>query len=384
MVILMATRQTQRALWQMPFRFFFLAAATYGTIALVNWASFLSLGAGVAVDMVWHIHEMLFGFVVTVIAGFVLTAARTWTQRETATGKLLVSLAILWLVARCSRLLGADFILVAGVLDASIYLIIAAVIARMVFASSNRRNYFFVPIFLLFSVLEGFYTWCIYQAQIQTAIEALLLVFFLAMQVVFIISGRVIPFFTDRGLNRAPRSETRTLTLACLTSNLLFLSAWVTGGDEAIRISALLIALSHFVKWLGWRPWQTLNTPLLWSLHASYLCLIIGFMMIGSDAPRSAAIHCLAIGGFGLMILSMMSRVSLGHTGRKLSPPRLISVAFLFVLIAVVTRVCAAFLPEFYFPLIWTATGAWSLAYILFLYHYTPILLSPRADGKPG
>jgi uncharacterized protein involved in response to NO len=253
----------------------------------------------------------------------------------------------------------------------------------MTVRTKNWRNLFFAPVLLVLAGISLFYGYAIDTSSQALAAELLNIVLFVILHVVLVVGGRVIPFFSDRGLQRPPTTTIVSLEWVALLSSLLFLGVLIKGSEETVlQRVALLVFAANAVRWLHWKPWQTLSVPLLWSLQAAYATLVLGFLMIALDAPTSAAIHALAVGGIGLMILAMISRVSLGHTGRPLQLAPGYVAAFYLLIAAILARVLASLLPAWYFPLLWTAALAWSAAYGMFLYYYLPMLISPRPDGR--
>lgn len=370
--------------WRMPFRPFFLAAALFSCLALPAWLLQFLQGLNLAgIGLYWHMHEMLFGFAATTVIGFALTAAQTWTGVRTAHGASLRGLFGLWLVARLGWLLG--WLWLGAAADAALFAGAALVIGRMVVPSRNWRNAFFIPLFLALALISVTYGWLAAQQQWAAARELLIVVLLLIVHVVLVIGGRVIPFFTDRRLGREPVVRPAWLELGALLSSLLFLGCWLMTPDSALlKFAAALVATLNLLRWLSWKPWQVLAIPLLWSLYLAYLFIIAGFALLAASAPWSIALHLLAVGGFGLMILAMISRVSLGHTGRQLALPAGFPVAYMALAVATLSRAAAGWLHPWYGPLLWLSAVTWVIGFGLFLYHYGPLLLQERADGRPG
>jgi uncharacterized protein involved in response to NO len=372
--------------WRMPFRPFFLCAATFSILALIAWlVNFLhgvSLGG---IGPLWHMHEMIVGFAATTVVGFVLTAGQTWTGVPTVRGRGLQALVALWLIARLAWLMPPPNQWLAAWADLLFFLFAAAVIGRMVVLSRNWRNAFFSPVFVALGLVSVAYGLSLKEQNTALASQLLLVVFFLVVHVVLVVGGRVIPFFSDRGLQRENTPIPRWLELGALGASLLFLASFILDRNSGLTVaSAAGVAALNLLRWLNWKPWQAWRTPLLWSLHTAYLFVISGFVLFALRMPFSAGIHLLAVGGVGLMILAMASRVSLGHSGRPLELPRGFPVAYLAMIVATLSRTAASFVPEYYALLLCLAGLGWTVGFGLFLYHYAPILLAPRIDGRPG
>ncbi|MEP5763344.1 MAG: NnrS family protein [Halieaceae bacterium] len=373
-------------LWRMPFRPLFPAAAAFGSLAILAWLLQFQgvLGLG-KVGLLWHMHEMIVGFAATVVVGFVLTAAQTWTGVPTIRGAGLQCLALLWLLARLGWVLPVCPDWLAAGIDVLFFLLAAWTVGRMTWLARNWRNVFFAPVFLLFAAFSGAYALVLERGDTTQAGFLLNGALFLIIHIVLVVGGRVIPFFSDRGLQRAPTVRYALLEYLSLLASALFLLLLVLEVSPVyLRVTAGLVALANLLRWLSWKPWQSLGVPLLWSLHIAYACVIAGFALWALDLPRSAAIHLLALGGFGLMILAMISRVSLGHTGRPLQLPAGFALAYILMIVAILSRVAASLMPEYYFALLWLAALGWMGAYSMFLYFYLPMLASARPDGGMG
>ena len=358
----------------MPFRPMFLCVAAFASLAIPLWALQLLQGIPApGVTLQWHIHEMLFGFAGATVVGFVLTAGQTWTGERSPNGRGLQLLVGMWLLARVAWLLNQPAL--GGIADALFFATAALFIGRMTIATRNWRNVFFAPLLLMLAALSGYYPAALEGSHPTLARELLDITLFLILHVVLVVGGRVIPFFTDRALQRAPTRRYLMLDGGALVASILYIGVMVTTDNRGLEQAvALLVAASNMLRWLSWKSWQTRGVPLLWSLHLAYLAIVLGFLMLGVDAPRSAAIHMLAIGGFGLMILSMISRVSLGHSGLPLQLPAGMLFAFGALLVSLIARLCASLVPEYYSLALTCAALAWSVAYLLFLYCYIPIL----------
>ena len=380
-------------LFSSPFRTFFLLANAYAVVAIGLWAFTMSGLISLSnLSLQWHIREMLLGFVGMVMLGFLLTASANWTGQPALKGKPLMLLALLWLCGRLAWLF-EDLQFVGALLDATVYLGGTLKLGAMVFATKNQRNYPFVLVLALFSAF------CLYEALITmqggvVAIKTYMLVFFLMVHVVLVMGGRVIPFFTDRGLQRTATIRYPWLERASLLASVLFIvglfaqAYWVhLAPDSSNSLSVLsalagVVALVNLVRLISWKPWQTLGNAMLWPLHLSYGLMCLGFALFSVGVERAIVMHIFAIGGFGLIILSMSSRVSLGHTGRALKLPPLAVYGFALLLGSMVFRVIAVYFPHLYSTMLMLSGMAWVLAYGGFVLFLAPILMSPRVDGR--
>jgi uncharacterized protein involved in response to NO len=385
------------ALLAYGFRPFFLLAAFYAAFAIPVWL-ILMIDAGALptalAPMQWHAHEMIFGFVLAGIMGFYLTAVPNWTGAPPLRGAALGILVALWLAARAAMWLSG--VLPAG---AVALLAIAPPLGLAVFVlptlarARQRRNLMFlvIPLALAGAILLVHLEplgWTDDSARtgLQLGID-------LALLLITVIGGRIVPTFTAnalkaRGDGVLPRSVGWLDRLAILSVAAL-LVADLTEHALGIGIAALAAAVLNALRLAGWRPLRTLGTPLLWVLHLGYGWLVAGFALKAvaalTDAlPASAALHALTIGAVGTMMLAVMSRAALGHTGRPLVAQPATVAAYGLVSLAALLRIAAAVSPEWYLPLVQAAGVLWSLGFALFLWDYAPILLRPRIDGKPG
>lgn len=386
-------------LLRQAFRPFFLLGATFSAIAMMLWLWALSGAVQLPVFadvMFWHAHEMLFGFVAAIIVGFLLTAVQNWTGLRATHGKALAILTLVWLLGRLSLLFGAWLPMYVPVAIDLLFLPLAAfLLAIPLVAVKQKRNLFFVPVLLLLTLCNGlmYYGRLTGRFDIQQigSQNAVMLVTLLMA----IVGGRVIPMFTANGtmtqkvqpLLWLDRFALGTLWLifALQISQLssLIVDTWLAG---LYGLAAVLLAW----RCLRWKPWITIRVPLLWSLHIAYWFLPIGLALLAwhyfsGQVTLSTGIHALTAGAMGNMILSMLARVSLGHSGRPLQPKAIMSVAFGLVAIAALLRIFAPWWwPELTFDWYLFAGGAWVLAYLIYVVVYLPILTTPRADGRPG
>jgi uncharacterized protein involved in response to NO len=381
-------------LWQLAFRAGFLSAAAFAVAAMLRWLGWLWVPgdwpAGVSPHW-WHGHEMIFGFAMPVVAGFLLTAVATWTGLPGTRGTPLLWLFGLWLLARSSLWLASGNLWLAWLAEMGFLAILLWELTRRVWARRQWRNMLFTPVILVLAALDtASHAGAddpLLSAQLHYGAVGLVTVF------VVIIGGRVIPLFTANRLGLAMPTMPAWLDYLAVASVALIalLVALLPSALSSGWLGWLCLAtgLLHLYRLAHWQGWKTLRVPLLWSLHLSYLCIPLALAGLGFTAGDPVAvnhlIHLLAVGTIGGMILAMMSRVALGHTGRPLEVPRYIAVAFALVLLAAATRALV--------PLLWIeqtlpawrlSALLWIVAFSAFLIRYTPILTRPRIDGKPG
>lgn len=377
------------ALFSFGFRPFFLGAAVWAAAAVPVWLHAFAAGGGVVGGMPgrdWHVHEMLFGYLPGVVAGFLLTAVPNWTGRLPVMGWRLAGLWGLWLAGRAAMLASEPLGLAAPVIDSAFLIAFAAVVWREVLAGKNLRN---VPVCGMVTLLAlanvAFHLRAAW-AGIGMIPERLALG--VAVLLIALIGGRIIPSFTrnwlaQRGLTPEP-APFGTLDKAVLAATAAALGAWVAAQFHpvtgAMLAAAGLLNLARLVRWRGLR---TGSEPLVWILHAGYAWLGTGLILLGgsvlfSVVPRSSGIHALTAGAIGVMTLAVMTRATLGHTGRERRADRRTLAIYLLVNAAALVRVAAPWSAEAMVPLLIVSGVLWSAAFALFALAYGPMLARPR------
>jgi uncharacterized protein involved in response to NO len=354
----------------------YLLAGAYAALSVPLWA-LQHAGWLPGANVLWHAHEMLFGYVFAVIAGFLFTAVRSWTGLGTPAGAPLAAVASLWLIARALALFSLP---AAALADAAFALAVAWGIGRPLVLSRNR-NAFFIAVVLALGAAS-----VVFQAYPRLALTLGLDVVLLVMTVV---AGRVVPGFTNNaipgaGARRVPELETAVLGSVIL---LLFLNA--LDLEIPAAIAALAGAALHAARLALWAPWKTRGRPILWILHLSYAWIVVHLALRGLAAfdlaPAALATHALTVGAIGGLTLGMMTRTARGHTARPLTVGRAEVAAYLLVQGAAVARVLLPLaLPTAYAAAIALSAVLWSAAFVVFVVAYYPILSRPRLDGQPG
>jgi uncharacterized protein involved in response to NO len=373
------------------FRLFFLAGAAYAGLGILIWLPlfFGDLRIPTAFSPVdWHVHEMLYGYLPAVVSGFLLTAVPSWTGRPPIQGVRLAVLVAIWLAGRLaimvSGLIGA---VPAAVVDVLFLVLIAAVAAREVIASRNWRNLApvgIVVVFIIGNVLFHIEAYDGGPAELGKRIGIAA-----AIALIALIGGRVVPAFTRSWLARVnpgrlpvPFGVFDSVTMAIAIAALVL---WVALPELTATAALLLLAgAASAIRLARWAGDRTLRERLVLILHIGYGFVPLGFLLLGGailfpqEIPVSAGIHAWTAGAIGVMTLAMMTRVSLGHTGRKLAAGPLASVIYAAVVIAALVRICAAFEPSLSVLLLHVAGCAWALAFLVFAIGYFPLLVRPR------
>lgn len=373
------------------FRPFFLAASLWAAFALAVWIVMLTQGLALPSrfdPLAWHIHEMLFGFVMAAVGGFLLTAVPNWTGRAPVQGAQLAALAALWLLGRIDCIISQLLPLWLSIAaDLLFPVALIAVSTHELVAGGKRRN-------LLMLLPVGVLTVANLLMHLEAAGHAIPAGlgwrFGLAaiLVLVSVIGGRIIPTFTRNWLAKqqtqklpASHGPADRIALGSLHAGLLI---WAF-LPETRWAGGLLVAAAFCNVWRLWR-WRGLSTkrePLLLILHIGYGWLIVGVLLLGlvtlgAPFPQSAAIHALTAGAIGTMILAVMTRATRGHTGRALSADRVTIVIYGLISAAALTRIAASILDRVEVPLLVASAGFWIAAFLVFVISYGRALLTPR------
>lgn len=391
-----ATSPPRLALARKGFRPFFLLAGVFACAMVPVWLLVLFdvLRPTTYLDAVsWHAHEMIFGYAVAVIAGFLLTAVGNWTGRETVVGGKLLGLAAVWLLGRVAMTLPTSSMRgLMAVTDLAFIPLLTLALARPLVATRNRRNFvMLVVLTALFASNVTIHLEALGMASPGTGRHAALVAIDVIVFLCAVIAGRVVPMFT-RNATGAPRIEAvPALEVFCILALIVMtLADVVAPASRVVAMAAGIAGIAAIARAVRWGTRHTLQHPLLWILHAGYGWIPIGLFLratplLGVPVMGSLAIHALTLGAIGALTLGMMARVALGHTGRALVPPKAMSAAFLFVTVAALVRVAGpALWPSGYATTLGVAGGLWTAAFVIYVVTYTSILTAARVDGKPG
>lgn len=375
------------ALFSMGFRPFFLFAAAWAALAIPIWiGAYAGLLPAEQFTLRWHAHEMLFGYLGGVIAGFLLTAVPNWTGRLPVAGAPLAALFAFWVAGRVAMLFHAQLGVVAGLIDSAFLFALAAIVAREVLAGKNKRN---IPVSVLVALL-GAANVLTHQADPAIAVLGERFAIGVVAMLVTLIGGRIVPSFTRNWMaKRQMRPEPAppgAFDVVALIVTALALVAWISAPLSPFAGVGLAIAgVLNLARLARWRGWRTSAEALVLVLHAGYLWLALGFVLLGLAAlapaiiPSPAGIHALTAGAFGVMTLAVMTRASLGHTGQPLTASPGIASIYLLVNAAAAVRTLSPFFPDQYVPLLVLAAVLWSGAFALFFAVYAPLLLRRRS-----
>ncbi|MEE2565106.1 NnrS family protein [Hyphobacterium marinum] len=378
-----ALRRSAPPILQNAFRPFFLGGAAWAALLVPLWAAEYLGWLGPSQGVAGHAHEMLYAVLAAIVCGFALTAIPNWTGRAPVAGQGLAALFLVWLAGRLAFLAGDATWHV--LIDGSFLVVLALIVFREILSGKNWRNLPIAVLITLFAISHAAF----HHPDLQAG--AIRATFGVAALLIALIGGRIVPSFTRNWLaaNAHPASQRMPSPMQVLDKMALGLTAvailaWVGfPGHWANGILMIGAGTAQLVRLARWQGLTTLREPLVWSLHAGFLWLFVALVLIGSSAvwpqavPAAAGVHALAAGLIGSMTLAVMTRASLGHTGRPRTANILTTATYLLVHAGAIIRVIAAFA---YNDPIWlgAAAGLWSAAFGLFALGYAPMLISPR------
>lgn len=392
------------------FRIFFLSAGIFAVFSMLKW-SHITFATKFAFDaqtqimpFYWHGHEMIYGYGLALIAGFLLTAVKTWTSQPMPYGYKLLAIFLPWALARLIFLVNGielnQLTYLAGIFDIIFWLLTAFFVIKPIYTVRQKRQIGIVIklLFLLIAQLSFYYA--LFSQNLPLVQGSLLAGFYLIIGVVFTIGRRVMPMFIERGIAEGGEvihkvKNSDFLDKLSLISFFAFfvLEVFLNNFNFSrclISVSAVLVAVSNFLRLKNWYLPQIWSRPLLWSLWLSFFGMSLGFLLLGlypwGFISHSLALHAVSLSGIGLMTLAMMSRVSLGHTGRSVhNPPKVVGTIFVCMVLAWLFRVVMGWLlPAQYLISVGIAQGFWIVAFVIFVFAYAKILTSPRTDGLFG
>ncbi len=366
------------------FRPFFLSAGGFALLAMVLWIGALTLGWEVGGNygaLNWHAHEMLFGYASAALAGFMLTAIPNWTGRLPVSGMPLLALVALWGTGRLLMLFPAAGIAVSMVIDAAFLPLLAAVAAREIIAGKNWKNLKILAGLVALSLVNIVFHWSV--AALGSGSDVTRVAVAVYVMLIVVVGGRIVPSFTRNWLVKAgsavvpaPFSRFDKVAIGALLVALLVWS-FVPEGYVTALLAAIAAGL-HAARLARWHGWRTVDEPLLLALHIGYVFVPLGMLAVGMAAmgwlSAPSALHVLTVGAIGNMTLAVMTRTSLGHTGRALAASPMTSFAYLAMALAAAIRPFAELIPSEYHLILAVSGACWMAAFALFLIEYGPML----------
>lgn len=386
------------AIFDYGFRPFFLLSGLYALLIVPVWLyrfAHASTPFGSLPSLYWHSHEMVYGFVMAAVSGFLLTAVPSWTGARGFAGRPLFIAVFLWALGRIAMSsVGAVPFWLTAAAELALLPMLLALLAPPVFRSANR-NAPLLAVLVVLWLIDGAFLVALHNGDAMLAGGAMRLAIDFVLILVTVIGGRIVPAFTGSALRS--RGEEVNLTtrrpveIAVIAAMVAVAVVDAFAPHSALSgVLALLAAVAHITRMSGWRSFRTGGDPLLWVMHVAYAWLPVGLALkaaaLLADAGWAAKWqHALTMGVFATMILAVMTRASLGHTGRPLIVPRSIAIAYVLLTASTVLRVFGTTLFPGHYLLSVSAAGiAWVVCFGIFVVVYAPILWAPRADGKPG
>lgn len=392
------------------FRVFFVGASVFAIITMGLWLAVLQgwidFTLTAFTPFMWHAHEMIFGYALAVIAGFLLTAVKTWTNQPMPYGWRLFAIFLPWALARltwaCLPQLSSDITAIglrlASGLDILWWSLVCVAVFTPIIRVRQRRQIGILAKLALLWLAFVIFAIGAWRSDIAWQKTGVYLAFYLIIGVVLTIGRRVMPMFISNGINHhlpknAPKVELKNavwVDRVSLFGFLAFMLADLCGQPVIASLFALVTALANGYRLMGWYHSGMWGKPLVWSLFIAFGGMVVALGLFAvlpwAGFAHSLAVHTLALSGIGVMTLSMMSRVSLGHTGLSVhEPPKLVGVILTLMVVTIVTRgLLPIVLPAYYTQLLTVSQVLWLISFILFLCVYLPILSKPRKDGLFG
>ncbi len=384
------------ALFNLGFRIFFLGASIYSIVAILFWMGIYAFKISIPINGIttfqWHAHEMIFGYSLAVISGFLLTAVKNWTGIQTVHGLPLFGIFCLWLIARILFLFGSTYIEIAAIFDLLFIFSVIIAIAAPIVQSKNWKQLGILSKLVFLAAANA----CFYSGYAGILEQGLLWGIygglFLVIGLILTLGSRVIPFFIQNGVGYPVELyNPKWVTLVgLLTFLVFFISELFLHNETLTGITSAALCIVYSIRLVGWYTPGIWKKPLLWSLYSAMFFIVTGFLLFAlsvyAGTSKFLAIHALAYGGIGTVTLGMMARVAVGHTGRNINePPATVKYIMFAIVIGAILRVFfPLILPEYYLNWIMASQALWLVAFSLFVFSYAPILIKPRIDGQFG
>jgi len=385
------------AVFNSGFRIFFLSAGLFAVFSMLLWLINYSLNIDVGVKVfptvIWHAHEMIYGYAMAVVSGFLLTAVTNWTNRKTLAGKSLSVMFVFWLLARVSAFLSIENNLEIMFLFDSLFLFMLLTGISLPVIKSRQWSQLSIVLVILFILLSNSLFYAGQLGLVNGAERAGLYAgFYLILLLVLILARRVIPFFIEKGVDNdfVPNNFVWVDKLVLpLFLGFIILEVFDISSSASSLLAAILFVL-NLVRVSNWYSHAIWSKPLLWILVIGYAFITLGFLLKSltyiSDISELIVLHLFAVGGVSLITLGMMSRVALGHTGRNVSdPPAVVFWIFVSIMLAVIFRVLFPIIfGGFYLQWVLLSQLFWIVAFTIFCISYSAMLVKPRIDGRAG
>ncbi len=377
------------AFLSLGFRPLYIAGCSWAIISIALWIYAPQWLTGALSGVLWHAHEMLWGFVATIAVGFLLTASANWTGMNPLHGRALGGLTLLWIMARVSFFVpGATALSIAALCELLFFSMAAVAVGRVIYQKRSQRNYGIPLLVLGLGIADSLFLWFVQVGNYTLLMESFYAGLLCMAIIALLIARRVIPFFAMRavqGLTIPMLTGSGQWQLAASVLAIVFLLfGWSLVAAAMLAIAGVLALWQLF----SWKPWAVQQVPLLWILYTGYAGLGIGLLVAAAysaDWIARAAwpVHTIGVAGFAVLIIGMVTRTALGHLGRPLRTDRSMVISYVLVIAAAILRL-AALLPTVYVSgLLHGSAAIWILAFTLYLWRFLPMLIRPRADQLP-
>jgi len=385
-----AARPSLEAFLSLGFRPLYIAGCAWALVSIAIWIFAPEWLTGQLTGVAWHAHEMLWGFVVTIAVGFLLTASATWTGHNPIQGKPLGWLLVLWIVARAGYLASPQWMFYVAIAAETLFFLVAAhSVMRVVLKAASRRNDGVPYLVAGLGVINLLFLLAAWQGDYAALIQRFNLGLICMAVIALLIGRRVIPFFANRrvdGLNLPMLTRSGQVQIGL---GVLAILGGLTGQYVLMGGILGIVGLMGLVQVYRWKPWAVLHNPMLWILYLGYACLsaglvvaalhFVGLLTVTLDRPATF-VHLIGMGGFGILIIGMVTRTALGHLGRPLALDASMLASYVLVTVSVVCRLWALFPSAMSAFALQASAVTWMLAMALYLWRFVPILIRPRAD----
>lgn len=378
------------AIWSIGFRSFFLGSSVFSVLIMVLWLLFQTGHYPITQysPILWHSHEMVFGFTVAVIGGFLLTSSSNWSGIPALKGKKLQILFFTWLLGRLAFIFSPPNI-IASVIDLAFLPILIYFLIPYIGTKEQKKNFQFLILLSVLFIANLITHLDILGFMQGIGMKGIYLALNITILIITVITGRIIPFFTKKAVENASVSVSPLIEKLTLAFSIVFLIIDLFIGSGLVySISALIAGAFHLIRFIKWNPIQSKSIPILWVLYTGYFWLIAGFFLKGliyffPSITQSIASHAWTVGAIGILIFGMITRVSLGHTGRVIHANKITVTAYVLLNLATFARVfLLMIMPSGYLHAILTSGILWIGVFVIFSLQYWKILISPRPDGK--
>lgn len=375
-----------RAFLELGFRPLYLAGCFWAAVSVMLWVYAPQLLTGTLAGVLWHAHEMLWGFIATIAVGFLLTAGGNWTGINPLSGPALGALSMLWVLARVSYLAPGSTAFRVGACCELVFFVGAAIaLGRCIYAARSQRNYGVPLLVLALGIADAFYLAAVLQGDYALLMQRFNIGLLCMAVIALLVARRVIPFFAMRAVPGMDIPMHVRSGQWQLGAGVLSIACGLLQVPQAMALSLAVAGTIALVQVVSWKPLAVRHQPLLWVLYVGYAGLGAGLLVaaahaVGWIARAAWPAHVIGVAGFSVLIIGMVTRTALGHLGRPLQADRNVQAAYVLVIAAAVLRVLALLPTPFTIAALHASATAWILAFTLYLWRFLPMLIRPRID----